>query len=115
MRTNSTDWSNAKKRFIKSWINLSESELDNTHGNVESLTELLQHKYSLPYEQAKSSVTEIMSKPKEESELPDTEIQFEPSEVDDTRRSEGTERPEYPNKLYEEDLPPDIKLKAFNE
>ncbi len=95
------DWSQAKEQFQKSWNALSSDELEKTHGNKGALALLLEHKYGMPHTQAMDSVSEIMNHTEVSPELPESE---EPKKIkDDTG-------PGYPNKLYEEDLPPDLKL-----
>lgn len=95
------DWSHAKEQFKRSWNALSSEELEKTHGNNGALASLLEHKYGMPHTQAVASVSEIMNRTEVRPELPESE---EPKKIKDDKV------PGYPNELYEEDLPPDLKL-----
>lgn len=101
MKNIEADWTFAKKQFQKNWKGLKEEDLEKTHGDNTSLTELLQTEFGIPHEQAQASVNDIMHDIEVSPSLPDTEVE---------RKIEETEKPVYPNKLYEEELPPDIFL-----
>ncbi len=95
------DWSVAKKQFRQNWNALSADDLERTHGDKEALANLLEKRYGMPHPQAIASVSEIMNHTEVSPELPESEEQ---------KKIEGDEKPDYPNKLYEEDLPPDLKM-----
>lgn len=114
-----TVWNEAKKKFLENWKTLRLEELEKTHGDKNSLTQLLQSKYGIPYTQAAAEVSEIISNFRSQSNrqptpnLPNSEAPEEPNESnipESLRKKETEESPMYPNKLYEEDLPPDIQL-----
>lgn len=94
-------WSDAKNQFQKNWNALSAEDLEKTHGDKEALAGLLEHEYGMPHPQAIASVSEIMDNTEVGPELPESEEQKKIDEVN---------LPEYPNKLYEEELPPDLQL-----
>ena len=100
-------WNNAKKQLLKNWSALSLEELERTHGDKTALTELIQNKYGIAHEQAVAAVYEVIPDFEGPPPLPSTE---KPAEPDEFRKIEGDERPVYPNKLYEEELPPEIQL-----
>ena len=93
------NWSGAKKQFQQIWNALSADDLEKTHGDKEALVNLLEKKYGMPHSQAIASVSEIMNHTEVTTELPESEEQ---------KKIETDKKPEYPNKLYEEDLPPDL-------
>lgn len=101
MKNSEKDWSVAKEQFQKNWNALGSVELEKTHGDKEELASLLEQKYGMPHPQAIASVSEIMNHTEVSPELPESEEQ---------KKIKDDNVPEYPNKLYEEDLPPDLQL-----
>lgn len=101
MKDFETGWNEAKRKFQTNWPELKTEDLEHTHGDKTEIIELLQNKFGLPHEQAVAEVSEVMHDIESSPSLPDTEEQ---------RKIEGDEKPVYPNKMYEEDLPPDIQL-----
>lgn len=101
MKNFETSWSDAKKQFQKNWPALKPEELEHTHGDKAALTQLIENKYSIPHAEAADEVSEIMQNLEASPSLPETEEQ---------RKLETGEKPAYPNKLYEEELPPEIQL-----
>lgn len=106
MNTTSAEWNTIKRKFMHNWTTLNEEEIERTHGNKAALTTLLQHKYSIPHEQAVAAVSEIMPE-NEKPDLPETETPKTPSDIP---KNEPDKQPVYPNKIYEEKLPPQLDL-----
>lgn len=105
MKNFERNWSDAKKQFQEVWNALSTEELEKTHGDREALAGLLEHKYGMPHPQAIASVSEIMCQTEVSPELPESE---DPKKINDEKL------PQYPNQLYEEDLPPNLQLEEKN-
>lgn len=101
MKNSKTSWSDVKKQFQKNWPAIKSEELEHAHGDKTALTQLIENKYSIPHAEAAAEVSEIMQGLETSPSLPDTEEQ---------RKLEIGEKPVYPNKLYEEELPPEIQL-----
>ena len=101
MKNSEKDWSVAIQQFQKNWNALGSEELEKTHGDKDALATLLEQKYGMPHPQAIASVSEIMNHTEVSPELPESEEQ---------KNIKDDIVPDYPNKLYEEDLPPDLQL-----
>lgn len=111
MSTNDVTWNQTKKKIQADWPALKEEELEQTHGDRMALVNLIQKKYIITYEQAMASIIELLPNLKPTPQLPNTEIPSIPNETpNELRKIEDDNHPIYPNKLYEEELPPDIKL-----
>lgn len=121
MKNNDLIWQEAKKHLLNDWPALSSEQLEETKGNKAALVELIQKKYVLTHDQALASVSEILPESEVTTKLPDTEIprinQVNPTDSqgqkDSVKKNNDEGLPEYPNKLYEEDLPPDLKLEKI--
>ncbi len=100
MKEFNNDWNEAKKQFQKNWSALKPEDLERTHADKDALTKLIENRYGLPHAQAAAAVSEIMQDIEYPQDLPETE--------QDKKIVEDV--PPYPNKLYEEELPPEIQL-----
>lgn len=103
MKNFDSSWIDAQKKIQINWPALTQSELEQTQGDKTALTQLLQNKYGIPHTEAISEIQEIMQDLEVSEVLPNTEEQ---------RIIEDDEKPSYPNNLYEEELPPNLQLKA---
>jgi|GEM_PF-1374738 hypothetical protein len=54
-------WQELKRELMEKWHELSDSELDETHGNVNSITDLLEKKLGLAFEEASRKMQEMTS------------------------------------------------------
>lgn len=110
MKTNDETWNYVKKQFIQNWKTMSDADLEQTKGDKAALVELLQHKFAISPQQAAAAVAEIMPRYENLTLLPDSEQPKVPDRSSESKSNNSDESPAYPNKLYEEELPPDIKL-----
>lgn len=111
MSKNDFNWNIEKKQFLQDWPALDEEELDKTNRDKTEIAELIKKKYILTFDQAMAAVLETFTNAAIIPPLPDTENM---DNIDKLRKIESDTPPLYPNKLYEEELPPNIQLENEN-